>query len=1669
MNEESVKKASLPRRIALFSLKALAGLILLCVLVIGGALVWLRTEGASSFIAETVTKQLSSLGLELKMGPISGTLPRDLELSGIVLSDREGVFFKAEKLRLETRLTALMKGSLEIAELSVDRPEVFRLPVLPPSEEKAEEPEEASGSVPSLPFGIRVDLIALRQGLLHGAVLQPNGVADTVFALDLSGAASLKGSSLAARLNLDFVNAQGSGVKLDLDLDAASGIAGLYAQAQDQNAGNPAPVTDAAAKKGEDSLTLSLEMREGENGLISLVTSNPALPRFVFALQGNGPVRDWRAKMAVLAGGKLDAAAQAVDLSAAQQAKADLASLAADITMQCRTGSLWKDLLAKPDFGLELQTTLRGGPEMPESVLPLLGDRVKAGLRLTTEPAGYGISLLADSNAWRVNISEAHIAPRQSEGAESPWIDAEGRARDKGLAIEAVLEAAVTDIAALAGGQSQNPPPLQSLALNSTLSALADGNFNGLTAGGSIKLGGVSTGGIAAAGEQESASTEDFSLDYTVAARMTDARINLDSLLLQGMGISLRGSANADTATRQVNADISLDAADHADWQELLARLGGFASPGEPSPLGGAVNLALNLHLPPQAEKPEAAPDDTSATTLLSEESASGRLSLRASNMRWPSPQLDNIVGPDITLSATLSGGMTLGSATPYTLHLDEISAGILKASGSASFLPEVEQRAGAPLPAGRLEAALLAELSDLAPLASAQPGQAPIAGPLKAEVQAKGPLDALSLNLKVQSPALSAAGQPLKDISLVVDADTALNDKAAAASGKLAFSLGQSPGGPVTLGSNWRVHMPQGAESSGQAMTAAVESLALHGAGVELNANVTAALPLALQGKVKAEVKDWKKLAAVSGAPLAGGPAGFTLDLKHGGQGQEASLDLQLASLRMQQQGGPPSFVIRNVKALLNASGLPDKLNLDLALETGRGVAGPLRWNSGTGSVKGSDNNGDFALSLLARGRGSRGQNKPGGQASARKGKSRAATQAELLILQGAYDLNKMEVLLNTFAMNESRSKTGLQLEKPLTVNLAKGISVQGLDMGFKPGGKLTADADISPGKLELKARLEALPFSFFKMFTSATMPDGQLLAEADFRTSASGPQGNFKVQSQVSATQDVSGVVRPDAPSTASVFELLLEGNLAANPGESAVAGAGVRTMPGVIWLRGTGQLGDSAKAGPQREGQLGFQIPLRPNQSGIPLPDARAPMAVKLAWNGPIDSLWQAVPMPDRYLSGNTLLDLNISGNMDVPKLLVSAFMAGGRFQDIPNGILISGISLEARNTEDGNVRALVAAKDNLSGSLAVEANLTGLSGKAGETPALAVRGQLDEFAPLHRDDLSIYLSGIFGLNGPLSDLDVTADIAVDRGEFTISSKLGGSVPTLEVVNKKRADKENPAAVEEDEEVPVAAGPKLAVRVRIPRYFFIRGMGINSEWEGDLRVTGLASAPSLVGSLKPVRGSIDLLSRTFGISEGEITFTGGMDINPALDLTLINEGPNITAYIHATGSAKKPKLELTSRPPLPQDEVLAMVLFGKRTSELSRFEAIQLANSLRELSGVGGSSLDVLTGVRKSLGLDMLRVGGGESATKRSTTGQSGEGNLGAPSAGDSSDAGAPTLEAGKYINDSIYVGVEQGATQESTAVRVEVELFPSITLQGKSTSESSEVGIGWKMDY
>ncbi|NJO39002.1 MAG: translocation/assembly module TamB, partial [Rhizobiales bacterium] len=220
------------------------------------------------------------------------------------------------------------------------------------------------------------------------------------------------------------------------------------------------------------------------------------------------------------------------------------------------------------------------------------------------------------------------------------------------------------------------------------------------------------------------------------------------------------------------------------------------------------------------------------------------------------------------------------------------------------------------------------------------------------------------------------------------------------------------------------------------------------------------------------------------------------------------------------------------------------------------------------------------------------------------------------------------------------------------------------------------------------------------------------------------------------------------------------------------------------------------------------------------------------------------------------------------------------------------------------------------------------------------------------------------------------------------------------------------------------------------------YVRGRGLESEWQGDLQIAGRASDPIITGSLSIKKGYFDFLDKRFELRLGEITFSGETPPNPIIALEAAAEDDGFTAIIKLNGPADDPQLVLSSEPILPEDEILARLLFNRQLSEIGPVEAGKLALALNRLRGGGG--FDAFGEIRNILKIDTLDVVSDEEGESR--------------------------VKAGKYLNDDVYVEVEKGAGDESGRARVEIELLPNIAVEAE-TSENADSGVGikWKLDY
>lgn len=395
------------------------------------------------------------------------------------------------------------------------------------------------------------------------------------------------------------------------------------------------------------------------------------------------------------------------------------------------------------------------------------------------------------------------------------------------------------------------------------------------------------------------------------------------------------------------------------------------------------------------------------------------------------------------------------------------------------------------------------------------------------------------------------------------------------------------------------------------------------------------------------------------------------------------------------------------------------------------------------------------------------------------------------------------------------------------------------------------------------------------------------------------------------------------------------------------------------------------------------------------------------------------------------GRLAIDATARGTVSAPVLAGNATLSGGDVRDYANGVHLSDVT--ARLVADAGVLRIVA-----------------FDARAGQG-TMSGRGTVGLLAPGIPVDLVITARNATPIASDLMTATLGADLAI-HGQAEGTVTLGGRVNVLRAViqvpNKLPA-----SVVTIPTRIAGAPPPKpkapskmlatigLDLTIHAPRQVYVRGRGLNAELGGTVRIGGTTTAMRSSGGFQLIRGSFNLVGNTLNFTSGSIDFNGGEITNPALHLVATSVGSNMVATLTVGGTARDPKITLSSVPPLPQDQILAQILFHTNSGALSPFQLASIAAGLAEISGHGGGFANPLTGLQNALGLDQLGIGTGAN--------------------------GQPTLQAGRYINKRVYVGAQQATGGGGAQGTVQVDLTKRLKLNmsvgsGEATSAIGSVG-------
>jgi translocation and assembly module TamB len=305
-----------------------------------------------------------------------------------------------------------------------------------------------------------------------------------------------------------------------------------------------------------------------------------------------------------------------------------------------------------------------------------------------------------------------------------------------------------------------------------------------------------------------------------------------------------------------------------------------------------------------------------------------------------------------------------------------------------------------------------------------------------------------------------------------------------------------------------------------------------------------------------------------------------------------------------------------------------------------------------------------------------------------------------------------------------------------------------------------------------------------------------------------------------------------------------------------------------------------------------------------------------------------------------------------------------------------------------------------------------------------------------------------NGQIRIDGPVTGgAAITGSIALGETNIRIpSSGLGGAgaIPEITHINEPppvRGTRRKAGLLDRAAEAGARGGPvfPLDVRISAPNRIFVRGRGLDSEFGGALRVTGTTANVIPIGAFELIRGRLDILGRRLDLEEARITIQG--DLIPFLNIRANAQAEDTEINVTVIGPADSPEIRFSSSPELPQEEVIARLIFGRGLETLSPLQAARLALAVRTLAGQGGEG--IVGNIRGTAGLADLDV----------TT--NADGNT--------------AVRAGAYLGENIYSDVTVDSEGE-TQLNLNLDVTPSLTVRGGVTNDgSSSLGIFFERDY
>ncbi|MGV4794079.1 translocation/assembly module TamB domain-containing protein [Rhizobium sp. F40D2] len=430
-----------------------------------------------------------------------------------------------------------------------------------------------------------------------------------------------------------------------------------------------------------------------------------------------------------------------------------------------------------------------------------------------------------------------------------------------------------------------------------------------------------------------------------------------------------------------------------------------------------------------------------------------------------------------------------------------------------------------------------------------------------------------------------------------------------------------------------------------------------------------------------------------------------------------------------------------------------------------------------------------------------------------------------------------------------------------------------------------------------------------------------------------------------------------------------------------------------------------------------------------------------ALDMHFNGNLPFAVLGAPLAQQGLvaDGVATLNLQVGGTAAAPVINGTVSTNGAKLVDVRRNLAVN--NLAATVTFNGSQAVISRLSGNLGGGGTISASGTIGIQPAGGFPA-DISIKLDKAVYVDGTLVVSTVNGTLGLRGPIMNSTLSGKLRLDKTSITVPEKLPTSLREIDI-RHKNAPRAVLAQLRDDgERKPTEKSSAITLDLEIdaPSHIFVRGRGIDAELGGKVTIRGTAAAPVVTGGFTMRRGRLTILNRRLDFTDkSRITFAG--DLTPTLDMEATSSSGSTTLTVDVAGLATDPAITFSSSPQLPQDEVLAQLIFGQSMSKLSPVQIAQLADAVSQLAGNRSTSL--FEGLRNQLGVDDLDI---------------------------STDSkGQTSVSVGRYLNDRTYFELQQGGSAGAKAI-INLDVGRGVKLRGAAGGNGAgEAGVVYEREY